>query len=74
VDALCEEKVDQEAEAQADVGVKRQWPFFEEVVENGTLPETDEGTTYAVIIMRGGDYNKTEGEAQRDCEYAVHRK
>ena len=51
IDALREEEVDQEAEAQADVGVERHWPLFEEVVENGTLPETDEGTAYAVIIV-----------------------
>jgi hypothetical protein len=33
------------------------------VVENGTLPETDEGTTYAIIIMRGENYNEAESEA-----------
>jgi hypothetical protein len=74
IDALCKKKIDQEAESQADVGVKRHWPLFEEVVQNGTLPKTNEGTTYAVVIVGCGDYNEAESEAQGDCEDAIHRK
>jgi len=44
------------------------------VVENGTLPETDKGTTYAVIIVGRGDDDEAESEAQGDCEDAIHRK
>ena len=42
-------------------------------IEYGTLPETDEGTTYAVIIVRSRDDDETEGKAQGNCEEAVHR-
>jgi hypothetical protein len=44
------------------------------VVENGTLPEANEGAPYAVIVMRGGDYDEAESEAQGDCDDTVHRK
>jgi hypothetical protein len=74
INALCEEKVNEEAEAQANVRVKRHWPLFEKVVENGTLPKTDEGTTYAVIIVGCGDDNEAESEAEGDCDDAIHRK
>jgi hypothetical protein len=63
VDALCEEEVDEKAEAQADPGVEGHWPFFEKVVEDGALPETDEGTSYADVVGRDGIDYQTQGEA-----------
>jgi len=63
VDAFCEEKVDEETEAQADVGVERHWPLFEEMVENGTLPESNEGTSDADVMGRESIYDKTESKA-----------
>lgn len=71
---FCEKKVDQEADAQADVGIKGLWPLFKEMVENGTLPKTDEGTTDAIVMVGGGIYDEAESKAKRDCEDAVHRK
>jgi hypothetical protein len=33
------------------------------MVENGTLPESDEGTPDADVVGRGGIYNEAESKA-----------
>jgi hypothetical protein len=63
MDTFGEEKIDQEAEAQADVGIDGLWPLFEEVIENGTLPESDERTTDAVVMVGGRIYDEAKSKA-----------
>lgn len=63
MDTFSEEKVDEEAEAEADVRVDRHWPFFEEMIEHGALPESDEGSSDAGVVERGGIHDEAKCKA-----------